>query len=318
MPWIRWAAAIIIIVIAGTGIRLFRHLISDKEEAISGWPATSGSKQNRQSAYLITPDSQEVDLRVPELTLPGMAGYWQSLPGENGVRFTGQPENSSYDKTFQYSILNRMREVFVIELPDKSRVLLLPAASVEIPVSFNRNRRELVMEGEAFFDIRPDAGHPFTVVTRNGTHTTVLGTRFNLCAYKNETDTITLVEGLVSVSRKGKRVQLIPGQQAVADTRDSMYVKTLQQTESVIAWTKDSIICKRKDIRTIILELCHTYHLRPHLTGVFSRDLSEAIFSKRAQTLTGILSNLKKNYHFETWLENDDLYVRGWKDSTGL
>jgi len=69
-----------------------------------------------------------------------------------------------------------------VTLPDGSHVRLAPASTLRYPRDFGRVERGVVLEGEAFFDVEHDAGHPFRVRAR-GTLTEVLGTRFDVSAY---------------------------------------------------------------------------------------------------------------------------------------
>lgn len=83
-------------------------------------------------------------------------------------------------------------------LPDGSQVYLSPYGSLSYPTDFT-GHRALRLEGEAFFDVVKDERHPFTVQAGPLT-TRVLGTAFNIEAYKDEeTIRISLAQGRVSV-----------------------------------------------------------------------------------------------------------------------
>jgi ferric-dicitrate binding protein FerR (iron transport regulator) len=68
------------------------------------------------------------------------------------------------------------------------------------------------MTGEAFFDVSHDAAKPFRVTSGNIV-TRVLGTAFNITAYKNEKNiNVLLVRGRVQVSSGSQHRVLTPGQ----------------------------------------------------------------------------------------------------------
>lgn len=88
-----------------------------------------------------------------------------------------------------------------IPLPDGSTVMLNENSQLTYP-SFFRSDRQVVLSGEAFFDITRDEAHSFSIQTSN-TKTEVLGTSFNLRAYENENFTeVEVVKGLVRLMDK--------------------------------------------------------------------------------------------------------------------
>ena len=82
-------------------------------------------------------------------------------------------------------------------LPDGSRVWLNAESSLSYPGSFGgRERREVTLQGEAYFEVAPDSLHPFVVETA-ALQTQVLGTSFNVRAYSPEDTRVTLLRGSV-------------------------------------------------------------------------------------------------------------------------
>jgi ferric-dicitrate binding protein FerR (iron transport regulator) len=96
-------------------------------------------------------------------------------------------------------------------LADGTNIWLAPSSKL----SYRKNSREITLQGEAFFDVAKDDQHPFIVHTGK-TNTTVLGTTFNVQAYKDRTDIeIVLLSGKVSVDAYNNKVLLSPYQRAV-------------------------------------------------------------------------------------------------------
>lgn len=102
------------------------------------------------------------------------------------------------------------------QLPDGSKVVLNAASAIWLEEGFNKGRRTLRLEGEAFFDIAQDALTPFIIHTED-MDITVLGTAFNVKAYKDdETVETTLLSGRVRVDMPaGKQVYLRPKEKLV-------------------------------------------------------------------------------------------------------
>ena len=86
-----------------------------------------------------------------------------------------------------------------IHLSDGSKVILEPFSSLKYPNLFLKNQREVVLKGEAFFDIARDTTKPF-VVYANETITKVLGTSFTIKAFEGEKEVEVAVKtGKVAV-----------------------------------------------------------------------------------------------------------------------
>ncbi|HVW60072.1 MAG TPA: FecR family protein [Puia sp.] len=87
-------------------------------------------------------------------------------------------------------------------LVDGSRVILQPGASIRHAAFLKKDKREIYLEGNAFFEVAPDAVRPFNVYTKDLV-VRVLGTSFNVATNKENGDVTVLVRsGKVAVSKK--------------------------------------------------------------------------------------------------------------------
>ena len=89
----------------------------------------------------------------------------------------------------------------MLELSDGTKVWLNSDSELRFPITFVGDRRSVEIEGEAYFEVAKDEGKPFHVLA-NGVDIKVLGTSFNVMAYRGHTIT-TLVEGKVVMERRG-------------------------------------------------------------------------------------------------------------------
>jgi len=86
-----------------------------------------------------------------------------------------------------------------IPLADGSKVILEPFSSLKYPSRFEKKQREVVLKGEAFFEVAKDTTKPF-VVYANETITKVLGTSFTIKAFEGEKEVEVAVKtGKVAV-----------------------------------------------------------------------------------------------------------------------
>lgn len=113
-------------------------------------------------------------------------------------------------------------------LSDGTKIWLSPATTITYPDKFRGDKRLVNIDGEAFFEVKHDEDHPFIIQSAN-IKTTVLGTSFNVDAYKNKaTINVTLVSGKVAVALlTGKPQQqiMLPNQRAVFNKATSLLIK---------------------------------------------------------------------------------------------
>lgn len=100
-----------------------------------------------------------------------------------------------------------------ITFSDGTRMYVNAGTRVFYPAVFKKDKREIIVEGEVYLDVAKDPSRPF-IVKANGFDVKVLGTQFNVCAYKEDTSaSVVLVDGRVEVSSgKNNKSVLSPNQ----------------------------------------------------------------------------------------------------------
>jgi transmembrane sensor len=116
-------------------------------------------------------------------------------------------------------VLARAGTRTTLVLPDGTRVWLNSNSKLRYDSGFNSSDREVVLEGEAFFDVIKNAAHPF-IVHATSLDIEVLGTSFEVKSYPQDaTVETTLFRGAIEVRRKGNpntaRVILKPNEKLV-------------------------------------------------------------------------------------------------------
>ncbi|MBL4754288.1 MAG: FecR domain-containing protein [Flavobacteriales bacterium] len=134
-------------------------------------------------------------------------------------------------------------DVKVLYLPDSSVVFLNRNSKIVYSKKFVGDKRNVYLEGESFFDVRPDADHPFCVFTSN-TKTRVLGTSFNIKAYRESGETVVNVShGKVVFFLEGTRrdrMMILGSQDRVVFDRDQVSLTKYRNVGSgYMAWMND-------------------------------------------------------------------------------
>lgn len=159
---------------------------------------------------------------------------------------------------------------FALQLADGSTVHLNAGTSLKYPVEFKGERREVFLEGEAFFEVAKDKAHPF-IVNAGDINIGVLGTKFNVSNYEEDDRAeAVLTEGSVSMFTKSQTFdpvsnkKLVPGEKGSFDRKSGNLTSKKVLTDAYTAWVKGELyfhdmtfaqICKKLERRyDIVIE----------------------------------------------------------------
>lgn len=152
-----------------------------------------------------------------------------------------------------------------IKLSDSTTVMLNAASKLKYPDHFNGKTREVYLEGEAFFDVAHDAGHPFIVHTSQ-LKVNVLGTSFNVKDYHAENEiTVTVASGKVGVmtSKHGsKTFMLLPGQQLHYNTTDQLINQSRVDVNDIASWQSGMLIYHNETLENISRQMERWYDVK--------------------------------------------------------
>lgn len=152
--------------------------------------------------------------------------------------------------------------VFDMALEDGTRVWLNADSRLRFPVAFADGERRVILDGEAYFEVAPDAAKPFLVESR-GQVTEVVGTTFNVSAYAdNGRVATTLVTGSVRVCsvNSGVCVPLVPGQQAVFDPETGDFRTGKADIMKATAW-RNKIFVFEGTLENAMAQLARWYDM---------------------------------------------------------
>ena len=145
-------------------------------------------------AVLMLSDGRRVDLSAEK----GGVVVKNGIKYADGSAVISQPMDNSTIGQARLSTPNGGQ--YQITLPDGTHVWLNAASTLTYPIEFSGSTREVVLAGEAYFEVVKNGAKPFVVHTAKQ-RTEVLGTSFNINAYGNETVTkTTLVTGALRVN----------------------------------------------------------------------------------------------------------------------
>jgi transmembrane sensor len=159
-------------------------------------------------------------------------GYFFTRTVNDTAEVTGEEEH------LLKRIENRGAKVMVVALEDSSKVFLSPGAELSFPEHFTSFKREVSLNGEAFFEINENPNRPFFVDAGQIT-TRVLGTSFRVKAPRSGEEVEVSVrtgkvsvyesskEGRVQSSKNGSGVILNPNHQVTFLKRNKLFLTKL-------------------------------------------------------------------------------------------
>lgn len=126
-----------------------------------------------------------------------------------------------------------------ITLPDSTSVCLNSGSVIRYGKDFNRSERRVSLNGEAYFDVIRNPRKPFVVETPECTFT-VLGTRFDVCAYEGDDEMYAVLEdGSLKVRTGSMEDVLSPGDKF--SKAGSGYTKEKVDVDRYLSWLGGAI-----------------------------------------------------------------------------
>ncbi|MEN3323676.1 FecR domain-containing protein [Mariniflexile soesokkakense] len=242
------------------------------------------------------------------LTLEKGNNYEASNFKSNGEKIVYNSKDNPNKLAYNYITIPRGGQFFV-ELSDGTQVWLNSETQLKYPVSFikGETRNVELVYGEAYFDVSPstkNSGSTFNVINQKQV-VKVLGTEFNIKAYKDETNIYTtLAEGKVELDFNGINQKLSPTQQSNFNLKTNALLVVNVDVFNEVSWRQGVFSFENKPLKDIMKVLSRWYNMdvvfnneeieNEAFTGILGKD----------QNIEDILATIKnfgiiKNYHIK-------------------
>jgi transmembrane sensor len=184
-------------------------------------------------------------------------------------------------------VANHSNGIKPVKLEDGSSVELQPGSIIAFPAHFLKNKREVYLAGEAFFEVTKNAGRPFFVYNKKLV-AEVLGTSFNIKIIKDEIE-VAVKTGRVAVFENGQQINL--------DAK--------QKIENGVIITPNQKVTYYEENRHFITSIVD----KP--APVADNDSSAIQVEKKFvfddEPISEVLKTIEKSYEIEIILENENL-----------
>jgi len=224
----------------------------------------------------------------------------------NGEEITYDSDNIDAEEVvYNYLTIPRGGQ-FQVVLEDGTEVWLNSESKLKYPVRFKEGetRKVELIYGEAYFVVSPSTNHQGAKfkVFNNAQEVEVIGTQFNIKAYKDENSiSTTLVEGKVNVSIENRKQSLVPNQQLILNTISN--TTSIQDVDvyNEIAWKDGVFSFDEKSLEEIMTVLSRWYDIEVVFKTKSIEKLEFVGILRKNQSIEAILNSIKnfggiKNY----------------------
>lgn len=146
-----------------------------------------------------------------------------------------------------------------LELGDGTQVWLNSGSKLSYQVPFSPDKREMALEGEAYFKVSHNASRPFVVHVKD-LEIKVLGTEFNVNSFGPSIQT-ALIKGKVNLQSGSHSIRLMPGELGLYKGLDGSLEKNEADLKVYTAWKDGEIYFNNNSLDEIASRLEREFDL---------------------------------------------------------
>ncbi|MBB4034806.1 ferric-dicitrate binding protein FerR (iron transport regulator) [Dysgonomonas hofstadii] len=199
-----------------------------------------------------------------------------------------------------------------VQLPDGSKIHLNSNSSIEyIQKEFGKDKREIWLEGEAYFDVAKNPDKPFIIHSKEIT-TTVHGTSFNIKSYDDIGEiSVTVETGKVEVRSKQSIIgMLTPNKQLVYKEGNKTHVIADRNWEDAAAWMEKRLVLRDANVNELKIRLQQIYEMNIMIEDrVLSGSILNASYPKNTK-ISSVLQGISEIYEIKYSIDEKNKVVR--------
>ncbi|RZL16750.1 MAG: FecR family protein [Pedobacter sp.] len=202
-----------------------------------------------------------------------------------------------------------------LTLADGTKVWLSKHASIRYNNNFGKQKRTILLSGDAFFDVAENEKVPLSVIS-GSLQINVKGTAFNVQSIPNKKRVeVTLLRGLVEIveiNNPSKKILLQPNYKLVYDYKQAGSLFSVTALDAlkvpVISTLQDSLVFKKEKLKDLAIMLEGRYKTR---IDIQDDQLKEKRFtgSVTNETLKQVLEGLKHSYPFQYQITSEKVTI---------
>lgn len=198
-----------------------------------------------------------------------------------------------------YIVSSGIQNMESVSLPDGTKVQMGPGSRLTYPARFSGKTREIILDGQAFFDVAKNREKPFIVHTED-ISVEALGTAFELFSYdmENKIEAI-LLNGKIKISVADKKTNkteeyiVSPDEKILMDRQTGKITKHIVDADKYTAWRKQKMLSFENEKLSMIIPRLEQWYDRKVMCQKDLADKYRFTFKVRDESLDRILYMIK-------------------------
>jgi len=182
------------------------------------------------------------------------------------ITIRNQGRDNKPEQEMMQTITSRQGMVTQFKLDDGTEVWLNSGSELQFPTRFYKDKREVKLKGEAFFEVTKNEKQPFRV-NANELKIEVLGTSFNVINFDDDKQSeVVLVKGKVSLSSETGQIKKMfgtmhPGQRVIYEKEEQKTIAEDVEVDKYIAWREGSLIFRDDSMEDVVKRLSRWFNV---------------------------------------------------------
>ncbi len=301
----QWVAAVAAVVLLFLGIGL--GFLESREETV---PLGSNIYilPGTTKATLVLANGTQLDLTRNDLREVQEQGAL--IKNDTTVGLQYELNHQKMEEPVWHTVKVPVSGEYHFTLSDGTRVWLNSESEITFPVSFVGGSREVVVKGEAYFEVKSDKAHPFIVHAKE-VDIEVVGTKFNVAAYEDSHRVVTtLAEGRVNVEMSGQVVGLSPDEQVSVDLKSGKMAKNSVSASTNISWIQGIFEYENMTLEEITTQLSRWYGVNFIFSAAEFKTRRFTGVVKKYDELNNVLKIIEKTTNVSFMINGKDIAVK--------
>lgn len=219
-------------------------------------------------------------------------------------------QNKTDSNQIAWETKQTFSEVARLSLPDGSSVTVNRNSTIKWPKEMKGASREIILQGEAFFDVSHDPAKPF-VITADEIKIKVLGTAFNVQDNKEKNEIETEVtRGKVLMYTTEKQITIEAGMKGIYRRQTKELILEKLQSENNIAYATHELSFSDATLKEVTDQLSKAYGVQ----FVFkNKKIEDCLLTTeyRNRSLSFVMNVIAESLNLTYEIKDNTVYISG-------